>query len=729
MVSLKSRRLGAWSCLAMFAAALVAFATPAVAGGGPENVVVVINTNSWASLTVANEFIRQRGIHPSHIVALDLKLGRNDDTVDVDTFREKILKPVLAAVKERGLESCIDTVVYSADLPTGIDFSKDMGGGGAIGSINGLTFLHEQVLRKGQYWGMNANAYFRKHLPIEGGTPKNPMFDVDPTEAMSVFAAANKSPKYLLSTVLGVTSNRGNSVMEAVECMKRAASADGTNPKGTFYYQQDDAIRTETRRPWFRSAVAKLEAMGQQGKIVFDRTPKDIEKGVAMPVNKDDIIGSMLGQQFPSPERSGSKTLPGAIVENLTSEGGIMSWSGGQVPISAFIRFGAAGSAGTVTEPMAIWQKFPSPFIFVHYAAGCSLAESFYQSISGPFQLLIIGEPLCRPFAKIPEVSVEGLTAGEVVPMPWGKEVKIVAKGEKVKAAAFVDGRPFDAKNVTPGYHEYLAVATAGDGIATQGWQMVPFVAKEAGQFTLDGDKKVTFGQPIKGQLSIPGAKVIEVWHCGRMVKSFPSDKGGFEIDSTLVGMGPVRLDAVGVGTDRVWAAPLMVEVVPAKAIPAAEVQLKDGEAFLDGPVLTAEGVEPFILSDMRRQPPLQTAKVPAGAAYKIEAYFDVAADDVCQFQVWTDGEVTISVDGVAMPMAAGKDGAAWTLLPVSLAKGKHKMVAAGKAGPARELAIRYGPPGTRDIGKRCHTYDAEHVSLHFSHIGKKPPATTQAAP
>ena len=59
-----------------------------------------------------------------------------------------------------------------------------------------------------------------------------------------------------------------------------------------------------------------------------------------------------------------------------------------------WISAGAAGTSGTVTEPYAMQQKFPMPFIHVHYAKGCSLAEAFYQSLMGPYQLLVLGDPL-----------------------------------------------------------------------------------------------------------------------------------------------------------------------------------------------------------------------------------------------------------------------------------------------------------------------------------------------
>ena len=36
--------------------------------------------------------------------------------------------------------------------------------------------------------------------------------------------------------------------------------------------------------------------------------------------------------------------------------------------------------------------------LFAYYAAGMSLAESFYLAVESPYQLLIVGDPLCRPY-------------------------------------------------------------------------------------------------------------------------------------------------------------------------------------------------------------------------------------------------------------------------------------------------------------------------------------------
>src|SRR5439155_20914049 len=85
--------------------------------------------------------------------------------------------------------------------------------------------------------------------------------------------------------------------------------------------------------------------------------------------------------------------------------GGVFD-NGSQTKLTEFLRYGAAGASGTVAEPLAIWMKFPLPYVHVHYAEGCSLAEAFYQSVFGPYQLLIVGDPLARPFAKFAQVTL-----------------------------------------------------------------------------------------------------------------------------------------------------------------------------------------------------------------------------------------------------------------------------------------------------------------------------------
>ena len=85
-------RLAAVACLAGLAGAPGA----ARAGGGPENVVLVVNARSWASLTVANHYAAARRIPPGNVVYLDWNGDLED--IDVATFRRELLGPVMQAV-------------------------------------------------------------------------------------------------------------------------------------------------------------------------------------------------------------------------------------------------------------------------------------------------------------------------------------------------------------------------------------------------------------------------------------------------------------------------------------------------------------------------------------------------------------------------------------------------------------------------------------------------------
>jgi uncharacterized protein (TIGR03790 family) len=68
---------------------------------------------------------------------------------------------------------------------------------------------------------------------------------------------------------------------------------------------------------------------------------------------------------------------------------------------AAWIRQGATGSFGSVSEPCSLLEKFPDiRVLFAHYLRGETLLESYWKSVAMPGQGLFIGEPLSRPFAR-----------------------------------------------------------------------------------------------------------------------------------------------------------------------------------------------------------------------------------------------------------------------------------------------------------------------------------------
>ena len=93
------------------------------------------------------------------------------------------------------------------------------------------------------------------------------------------------------------------------------------------------------------------------------------------------------------------------MCEHLTSESAKFT-SASQTKLTAWLNAGVTASAGTVSEPYANWKKFPSAFYFCHYITGCTVIESFYQSVSSPLQVLFVGEPLAAPWAPRGKVEI-----------------------------------------------------------------------------------------------------------------------------------------------------------------------------------------------------------------------------------------------------------------------------------------------------------------------------------
>ncbi|MFM8496048.1 MAG: hypothetical protein ACKOEM_11080, partial [Planctomycetia bacterium] len=246
--------------------AALAWAPPIRAGGGPENVFLVVNAASPGSLTVANAYAALRGIPPINVLMLPWQGSR--ESVTISTFRTDLLRPILQAIDSRKLSPQIDCIVYSTDFPWRIDFAEELPRELAgrdqypSGSLTGMTMLYAAVQAGSPaYLDPASNRYWR---PVEAdGVPSTTIgfrgwYGWGPFGEL-MEAGGNR---YLLSAVLGVTDGRGNTVAEILRYLRSAASADGTRPPGTIYFVTNSDVRTTTRSAVFPGAVAALQKLG-----------------------------------------------------------------------------------------------------------------------------------------------------------------------------------------------------------------------------------------------------------------------------------------------------------------------------------------------------------------------------------------------------------------------------------------------------------------------------------
>jgi hypothetical protein len=559
---------------------LLLAAQAARGGGGPENLFLVVNSTSSDSIAVANAFIAARGIPPINVFMLPW--AGSKESIPLERFRDELLTPILKGVDSRRLAPQIDCIVYSADFPWRVDYREALPpelvkqDTFPSGSLTGMTTLFGAVTSGTPGWlDPASNDYYR---PVDrAGVPAETLGFRSwygwGGDGRLLEAGGNR---YLLAVMLGVTAGRGNTVREVAGYLQRAAAADGTRPDGTIYLMTNSDVRTTTRSAAFPGVVKALETLGVKAEIASGTLPE----------GKRDVAGLMTGTPSFNWATSGSTILPGAICENLTSFGGIFTANASQTPLSEFLRAGAAGSSGTVVEPYSIQAKFPHPGMHVHYCRGASLAEAFYQAVNSPYQLLVVGDPLCQPWAEIPQVEAllpggkEPLTPGGVLTGQIEIEPRatLPRNGTCDRFELFLDGvrvdscgaggrLALDTTALADGHHELRIVAIAATPLETQGRAVLPVIFANYGRtLTMsispqrvppDGSVTVTLeGEDLDGVL---------VFAAGRVLGRLRAAAGSLDVPAAMLGRGKVTLYATGRGgrsaAESVNATPVTVEV------------------------------------------------------------------------------------------------------------------------------------------------------------------------
>jgi len=542
-------------------------------GGGPENVFLLVNSNSQDSKTVANHYIKLRNIPATNVFYLEQ--DEKEPYIDSKKFKSEILLPTLNEIDKRGLGGQIDYVVYSCGFPWLVNFRAEFPNkkfNPAVsphGSLTGSTYLWAFAREnREEIFYPTTNNYC---LP----TPAEPKPNTAPETTRAFRGIYRWLPEgkrdkklgvpYLLSTMLGVTQGRGTSAEQIVKYLTTAKYADGTKPLGTVYYMQHDGPRSRPRHNHFAQAASDLNKAGIKALVQPGQFPK----------GKQDIIGLTVGVTNYNIRKSGCRIMPGALCDNLTSFGGVFL-KNSQTVLTEFLINGAAGACGTVSEPTATPYKFPTPFLHLHYTRGCSMAEAFYQSIFGPFQQLIVGDPLCQPWAQFPVVSVSGVpegkfTKGTVTLVPTNTN----EKKEVILYELFIDGIrkercppggnfQLDTTTLSDGHHELRIVAVDNTSIETQGRWVSEIEVNNQGQaiqLFLENRKQLASTKQLTIRIASNRKQDVILLHNGRELGVIPTGSGVVKISTNSLGSGPVALQARVKGENGALSPPLRIDV------------------------------------------------------------------------------------------------------------------------------------------------------------------------
>ncbi len=548
---------------------LVAISAASLRAQLPCETVLLVNTNSLDSLKIANNYIKMRAIPLNNVIYL----GVDGDKAEIShaDFTAKIWEPANAELKKRGIDSQVSAWVYSASFPFRVKNPTEptsVPEGGLVSkdlSITGLTFMRNRLpnLQK-----ISDNAItVMDFSPLFRGPGENPKIQTQATGSFDRFTAGLKEKMPLPSMMLGYTGERGNSVDEVLLSLELGVAGDSTMPNsGINFVKTVDKARS-TPREW------------QFGPTQLELAQKMIEATTTtnFPANSPNVMGLMTGQANLN-VKAMPNFHPGAVADNLTSWSAMFD-NAGQSKCSDWIRAGATATAGTVTEPFAIWWKFPHARFFSHYASGCTIIESFYQSILNPTQTLLIGEPLCRPWRKKFNIVVDGYPT-----KPISEKVTISAKcqpqinGPVVKYTFYIDGKivkaespsfiyQIDPTTLSDGFHELMVTAKVNlpvnHGTQAQGG----FIVNRFNQMPV-----VTgVDQPEPGVIGVKFAvpenqspKTVRLYCGNRLVDEVEySKEKSLKFDEKTVGEGPNTIQVAAIYEDgkEVRSAPIGFEI------------------------------------------------------------------------------------------------------------------------------------------------------------------------
>lgn len=502
----------------------------------PSESLLIVNGSSPEALRVANHFIALRHIPDDRVLVLNPPedFFREGQTtrwrVNRFAVNQNLLTPVLARLE--ALNDPFPTaLIFSPDWPTHTRHED-----------NTPVSLTAYIASRGQ-------------LPpgehIQNGQARSPWF-VTPEERaqgrpLPRFPAPGLRNAGLHPAMMIGAFHEPLDPDSIIAALTRSHAADFTSPVGSVAIITNTDVRTRARAHQFEPAKERLEQRGIPVHLA--------ERGLPLP---EKIIGVLEGAATVPVSRYRGRLAPGAFAEHLTSFAGTFH-TPQQTKMTEWIAAGAAGTVGTVDEPLSIWTKFPIAEMFERYALGNTLLEALMQSHGHPWQSLALGDPFCRPWASpLPSARLQSAWTGNTLTLT----LTGVRTGAGTDAHLYLDGSRLPGNG--PQWTWEANPETTGPEI-----DIILHVRRTWAPPELHHLRK-TLPTPIPQTLTLAPTRrqprgtyrleftaprdlaQIELWQGNRRI--YQSETRGrshiAEIPHSLTGLGPVRLQARAIQTN-----------------------------------------------------------------------------------------------------------------------------------------------------------------------------------
>lgn len=540
-----------------------ALALPVFGGGSAENALLLIDPTNPDSLHVGNYYRAARGIPGSNVLYMI------PSATNFAQFAAVNAPAVRGTIENLRIDDHVDYIIAAAPptffvpAPGLVTDSCSPVTRFSISGVYTMAFIVNEVAAGG-LGSTNPNRYYST-------TTTPTAFDSSFTWLGGAVGTGTGARRYFIGAALGYTGPRGNTLEEIFDMIDRSVAVDGTRPAGTFYYMHtSDPNRSGPRDGQFPAAVSAIQSLGGQAEII----------NAFLPNNRQDCLGIMTGAAYPDIFGANIGIVPGAFCDHLTSFAATFD-NVDQTKVSAWITQGASGSWGTVEEPCNYPQKFPHPRMHVYYYQGLSLGEATFRSVAAtPFQGLLYGDPLTRPFAHLPSVTVPdaptGVVSGTVTihpqattAHPTGAIASLDLLIDGSLEATIAPGGAFTINTaaLTDGYHDLRVLAYDNTPAKSVGrWRGSLIVDNDGKAATVlpsvtSGDLGTLFEFSISS--TDPAAVETRLVQGSRVLAAVPGSSGVASVFGQTLGAGPVSVQAqsIDIRGNAIRSAPVELQV------------------------------------------------------------------------------------------------------------------------------------------------------------------------
>ncbi len=321
----------------------------------PENVLVVVNDNSQASIDIATYYQSKRSIPDTNIMHYT---GTTTETVS-STEYSKLATAITNWITNKGLQGKIDYIVLTKGTP--------------LKTSDGHSVCSRLVCMGTTLTIADPNPYYYR------------------TETFTHQKSFSGNKLYLVTRLDGYTVDHVKKLIDNSVNAKGTADAFLFDGKGSTY----------TQETYMKNGADKLKQNGYS--TTYEGTTTFL-------TGKNNLMGyyswgSNAGGDYTLSKYQNNSFLPGSLAETYVSTSGRTfnlpaNWPNytGQSLVADLIIKGITGVSGYVSEPY-LSSMVNATILFDRYTKGYNLAESYYMAIPTVYwKTVVIGDPLCAPY-------------------------------------------------------------------------------------------------------------------------------------------------------------------------------------------------------------------------------------------------------------------------------------------------------------------------------------------